>query len=113
YELSKEYNETKLFFDFCISFFCKSCSYKMANKLFPILIYPYYKYYDFETLKKLINESSYNKQICERERAEIEHRCIANQFVNIGGTLDDIENHQSSWDIFISDIIKEKECNNA
>ncbi len=105
YEKAKIYDELEIFYTLCIEWYSKSWCYDEADYFFKILINPYYKNFNLELLILLINLTASNYQTFERRKARQEHKLIAKQFVEKGGTIEQIQTQWSDWDELIKEVV--------
>lgn len=103
FEQAKINDELNSFFELCIDWYSNSCCYNEADNLFKVLINPYYKKFDLNLLIKLINSTSNNHQTIDRRKAEDDHRLIAKQFVEKGGTVKQVQVGYSIWYVLINE----------
>ena len=109
HEKAKEYDAVNLFYQFCILYYCNSTTFDDADKLFKILIYPYYKNFDLNELRLLINRSDCNNQTYDRRKAEDDHKLIAEQFVKKDGKREELTIRFSNWNVYLNNAFKKEE----
>lgn len=96
YHRAEEADILDMFCKMCAKIYARSRNFNTAGILFSICIKPYIHLFSKETLLYLIQESQKNNQTYGRWYVESDHMIVLRQFLEKGGTEDEIE-EQYSW----------------
>lgn len=89
-EFAININEISKFYEICIKGYCNSGSFDTADKLFSILIKPYFKHFSKDQAIMLMELSSKNTQTTYRGKADEDHIPVIEHFIELEGKEDEI-----------------------